>query len=59
MLNTNNTNLDTITEPINQSPPEVRAIIKQVLQLEKERLYQKNLRHINDDILQIIKQNIQ
>ncbi len=59
MLNTNNGNLEKITEPINQLSPEVRAIIEQVLQLEKERLYQKNLRHINDDILQIIKQNIQ
>ncbi len=59
MLNSQDTNLEKITEPINQAEPEIRLIIEQVLQLEKERLYKKNLRHINDDILQIIKQNIQ
>lgn len=59
IINSANTNLDKITEPINQAEPEVRAIIEQVLQLEREKLYQKNLRHINDDILKIIKENIQ
>ncbi len=59
MMNVNYTNLEKITEPINQAEPEVRLIIEQVLQLEKEKLYQKNLRHINDDILKIIKENIQ
>ncbi len=59
MINSANTNLDKITEPINQAEPEVRAIIEQVLQLEREKLYQKNLRYINDDILKIIKENIQ
>ena len=52
-------NLANITEPINKSEPEIKNIIEQVLQLEKEKLYQKNLRHINDDILKIIKDNIQ
>ena len=52
-------NLTEITEPIEQALPEIKAIVKQVLQLEKEKLSQKNLRHINDDILQIIKENIQ
>lgn len=59
MMNTNYGNLEKITEPINQAEPEIRAIIEQVLQLEKEKLYQKNLRYINDDILRIIKENIQ
>lgn len=59
ILNSANTNLDKITEPINQAEPEVRIIIEQVLQLEREKLYQKNLRYINDDILKIIKENIQ
>ncbi len=52
-------NLQQITEPINQAKPEIKTIVEQVLQLEKEKLSQKSLRHINDDILQIIKQNIQ
>jgi hypothetical protein len=30
-----------------------------VLQLEKDRLSQKNIRYINDDVLKIIKENIQ
>ena len=59
IINSANTNLDKITEPINQAEPEVRIIIEQVLQLEREKLYQKNLRYINDDILKIIKENIQ
>jgi len=59
LIHSNHTNLEKITEPINQVEPEIRAIIEQVLQLEKEKLYQKNLRYINDDILNIIKENIQ
>jgi hypothetical protein len=59
MINSAKTNLEQITEPIDQAQPQVRAIIEQVLQLEKEKLYQKNLRYINDDILKIIKENIQ
>ena len=52
-------NLKQITEPIQKAKPEIKAIVEQVLQLEKEKLSQKNLRHINDDILQIIKETIQ
>ena len=48
-----------ITEPIEKAKPEIKTIVEQVLQLEKEKLSQKNLRHINDDILQIIKETIQ
>lgn len=55
----NNIYLDKITEPIITASPEVRAIIEQVLQLEKDKLSQKSLRHINDDILTIIKTIIQ
>ena len=52
-------NLKQITEPINNAKPKIKTIVEQVLQLEKEKLSQKSLRHINDDVLEIIKQNIQ
>ncbi len=51
-------NLKQITEPITNAKPEIKTIVEQVLQLEKEKLSQKSLRYINDDILEIIKQNI-
>jgi hypothetical protein len=56
---TSESHLDKITEPILTASPEVRKIIERVLQLEKEKLYQKNLRYINDDILMIIKETVQ
>ncbi|MBL1210497.1 hypothetical protein [Geminocystis sp. GBBB08] len=59
MINHNYYNLDNITEPITKAPPEIKAIVQEVLQLEKERLSQKNVRYINDDVLTIIKQYIQ
>lgn len=52
-------NLQEIQEPITTAPPDVRQIIERVLQTEKNKLYQKNPRHINDDILSIIKEIIQ
>ena len=48
-----------ITEPIAQAKPEIKTIVEQVLKLEKQKLSQKNFRYINDDILEIIKENIQ
>jgi len=48
-----------VQEPIQQASPEVRAIVERVLQLEKEKLYQRHPRHINDDILTIIKNVVQ
>ena len=59
MTNQNNNYLDKIREPIVTASPEVRAIIEQVLQLEKDKLSQKSLRYINDDILTIIKETVQ
>ncbi len=59
IINHSLVDLEKINEPINKAKPEVRAIIEQVLQLERERLYHNNLRHINEDIIKIIKQNIQ
>ncbi|GFE69242.1 hypothetical protein [Chroococcus sp. FPU101] len=49
-------NLDNIQEPITTASPEVRQIIEQVLKLEKDKLYLKAPRNINDDILTIIKE---
>ena len=48
-----------VQEPIASAPPEVRETIVRVLQLEKSRLYMKNPRNINEDILKIIKELIQ
>ncbi len=50
--------LNNIREPITNAPAEVKQIIGQVLQLEKDRLYKKTPR-INDDILKIIKEAVQ
>lgn len=50
------TNLDNIQEPITTASPEVRQIIEQVLKLEKDKLYLKAPRNINDDVLTIIKE---
>lgn len=52
------TTLNNIQEPITNAPPEVKQIIGQVLQIEKDRLYKKTPR-INDDILKIIKEAVQ
>lgn len=48
-----------VQQPITDAPPEIREIIQQVLQLEKDKLYLKTPRNINEDILNIIKQAIQ
>ncbi len=51
--------LNDVQEPINSAPEEVQVIIQKVLEVEKDKLYQKNPRYINDDILKIIKETIQ
>jgi hypothetical protein len=51
--------LNDVQEPINSAPEEVQAIIQKVLEVEKDKLYQKTPRYINDDILKIIKETIQ
>ena len=51
--------LSDIQEPITSAPPEVRQIIEQVLQAEKDKLYMKFPRNINDDILRIVKEAVQ
>lgn len=51
--------LSNVQEPITSAPPEVRRIIERVLQAEKDKLYMKIPRNINDDILKIIKEEVQ
>ena len=51
--------LSSIQEPITSAAPEVKEIIEQVLQLEKDKLYLKTPRNINEDILNIIKKVVQ
>ncbi|GAL91829.1 MULTISPECIES: hypothetical protein [Microcystis] len=52
-------NLQNIQEPILNAPEDVRKIIDRVLKLERDKLYQRNPRNINDDVLMIIKEVIQ
>ena len=51
--------LGDVQEPITSAPPDVRRIIERVLQAEKDKLYMKIPRNINDDILKIIKEEVQ
>ncbi|HEY9769992.1 MAG TPA: hypothetical protein V6C71_16115 [Coleofasciculaceae cyanobacterium] len=51
--------LTSIQEPITNAPVEVKQVIEQVLKLEKDKLYLKTPRNINDDVLNIIKQVVQ
>lgn len=52
-------NINNVHDPITNAPPEVREVIERVLKLEKDRLYLRNMRNINDDILKIIKEVVQ
>ena len=51
--------MNDVEEPITNAPLEVRQIIEQVLQAEKDKLYMKIPRNINDDILRIVKEAVQ
>jgi hypothetical protein len=51
--------MNDVQELITTAPPEVRKIIERVLKAERDKLYMKNPRHINDDILTIIKEEVQ
>ncbi len=44
---------------LNEYSPEVQNLVTQVLQLEKKKLYQKNPRYINEEILNLIKDVVQ
>lgn len=52
------TNFDYVQEPITNAPYEVRQIIEKVWKLEKIRLDRKSKGHINDDILNIVKEAV-
>ena len=52
-------NINNVQEPIINAPAEIREIIERVLQLEKDKLYQRIPRNINDDVLKIIKEVVQ
>ncbi len=54
----NEASLNDVQQPITDAPAEVRQIIERVLQAEKDKLYMKNPRHINDDILAIVKEAV-
>jgi len=51
--------LGEVQQPIIDASPEVRRIIERVLQAEKDKLYLKVPRNINDDILRILKEEVQ
>ncbi|MEM7756600.1 MAG: hypothetical protein AAF298_00515 [Cyanobacteria bacterium P01_A01_bin.40] len=55
----NISDLTSIQEPITNASPEVKQVIERVLKLEKDKLYLKTPRNINDDILNVIKQVVQ
>ena len=59
MNTSSNPDLSSIQKPITSAPVEVKKIIEQVLQLEKDKLYLKTPRNINEDILNIIKKVVQ
>ena len=48
-----------VMAPINSAPPEIKNLIQKVLKAEKEKLHTKQPRGINDDILRIIKEEVQ
>jgi hypothetical protein len=53
------TNHNYLEANLKQFSPEVQQIVTQVLQLEKKKLHQKFPRHINEDVLNIIKEIVQ
>ncbi|MBE9042992.1 hypothetical protein IQ255_00985 [Pleurocapsales cyanobacterium LEGE 10410] len=55
----NQSDLTSIQEPITNAPTEVKQVIEQVLKIEKDKLYLKTPRNINEDILNIIKKVVQ
>ncbi|HEY9694342.1 MAG TPA: hypothetical protein V6D15_19235 [Oculatellaceae cyanobacterium] len=55
----NEPTINDVQQPIIDAPLEVRQVIERVLEAEKDKLYMKYPRHINDDILEIIKEVVQ
>lgn len=56
---TSEPSMNDVQEPIINASKEVRQIIERVLQAEKDKLYMKFPRNINDDILKIVKEEVQ
>ena len=54
-----NSDFSSIQEPITNASPEVKQVIEEVLKIEKDKLYLKTPRNINEDVLNIIKQVVQ
>jgi hypothetical protein len=52
-------NQNNVQEPIANAPEEIKEIIERVLQLERDKLYMRSPKNINEDILNIIKEVIQ
>lgn len=52
-------NKQDVYEPFNSAPPEIKKLLKCVIQAEKDKQHLKNPRGINDDILTIIREEIQ
>ncbi|MFQ3617932.1 MAG: hypothetical protein SNJ57_14290 [Cyanobacteriota bacterium] len=48
-----------VMQPIESAEPEVQRLIKRVLKAENDKLHLKNPLGINDDILKIIKEEVQ
>lgn len=44
-------------EPLRRAPQHIRKIIKRILTLESERLYQRQP-HLNEDVIRIIKEEV-
>jgi hypothetical protein len=55
---TSKPDINNVQEPITNAPAEVKEIIERVLKLEKDKLYMRTPRNINDDILNILKEVI-
>jgi hypothetical protein len=51
-------NLNNVQEPIALAPEEIKEIIERVLQIERDKLYMRSPKNINEDILNIIKEVI-
>ena len=49
----------TVMEPVDSAPPAIKKLIRKVLKAEHDKLHMKQPRGINDDILQIIKEEVQ
>lgn len=49
---------DDVQKPIHDAPSDIKRIIVKVLQAEKDKLYMKTPRYINDDLLKIFEEEI-